>query len=151
MKVDTYLVFMPKSCGLEFPNKKNLVRCSGRDPPSPERDEAGYGRMEHIKKSRSVLRKASDWNTPLSMTTPVSGLFACSVGWWIYIRVGLTPGSGTALTTVSYWSEAVGLDQAVLAGAGLHLCLSQAPFRSAGYRTTVWGKRSLAVDETYRN
>ena len=30
--------------------------------------------------------------TPLSVTTPVAGLFACSVGCWMFIPVAFTPG-----------------------------------------------------------
>jgi putative transposase len=46
-----------RNTGRTLPQQR-AVRCSGRDPPTPEGAEAGYRRTGHIKKNRGVLRKA---------------------------------------------------------------------------------------------
>lgn len=45
-----------------------------------------------LKKAAAYFAKLSDLGTPLSVTTIIVGLFACSVECWMCIRVDFTPG-----------------------------------------------------------
>ena len=45
-----------------------------------------------LKKAAAYFAKLSDRGTPLSVTTIVAGLSACSARCWMCIRVGFTPG-----------------------------------------------------------
>ncbi len=105
----------------------------------------------HIKKTAAYFARLSDRGTPLSVTIIVASLSACSVRSWMRIRVGFYAWlrqshsrqyhADLKLTgqIKQFW-----LESGCVYGY-------RSPSLSAGYLTTVWGKQSLAVNETCRD
>lgn len=54
-----------------------------------------------LKKAATYFAKLSDRGTPLSATTAVAGLFVCSVGFWMSIRVDFISGLSSHIHSVT--------------------------------------------------
>ena len=68
-----------------------------------------------LKKAAAYFAKLSDRGTSLSVTTPVAGLVACSVGCWMFIPVAFRLASAAAFTARAGEQDADRADQIVLA------------------------------------
>ncbi len=54
-----------------------------------------------LKKAAAYFAKLSDGGTPLSATTAIAGLFVCSAGFWMFIRVDFMSGFSSHIHSVT--------------------------------------------------